>query len=75
MIYKEVLQERATNDGTGSTPNVRRQTQTQLNVSVSDMSEEERLKTIVPSDPTITPYMVTFAQDLVSGDLQEELFG
>ena len=78
MIYKELQQQRSGHNETyrPATQDLRRtQSSQQHNVSVSDMTEEERLKNVVPSDPNITPHMVTFAQDLVSGDLSEELFG
>ena len=74
MIYHESQREREAM-GPGNTPVVKRgQTQTQLNVSTSEMSEEERLQAAAPSDPSVTPHMVVFSQDLVKGDLSEQMF-
>ena len=75
MIYNEAKYERAITLPGGTPVVMRGHTQTQLNISISEMTKEERMKIVVPSDPSITPHMVTFAQDLVAGDLSEELFG
>ena len=74
MIYHESIREREAL-GLGSTPVVKRgHAQTQLNMSTSEMSKEERMKLVTPNDPSVTPHMVTFAQDLVTGDLSEQMF-
>lgn len=72
MLYHESKRERDETEQ-GNTPVVKRGN-TQLNVSVSEMSKEERLKAVVPEDPFVTPHMVVYAQDLVSGDLSEKMF-
>ena len=74
MVYHESKRRRAETTP-GQTPVVKKgSSQTQLNVSVSEMSEDERIKAAVPSDPTVSPYLVTYSQDLVSGDLTEQMF-
>jgi len=74
MIYYEVKKER---EGVipGLTPVAKRnQSLAELDVSASDLTKEERMKRVVSSDPTISPHIITFSQDLVAGELSEQMF-
>nr|CAB3265004.1 DNA polymerase epsilon catalytic subunit A-like [Phallusia mammillata] len=73
LIHSEAKKERSLM-APGLTPVVKRgHTQTQLNTSTTEMSKEERMKLVVPSDPSITPHIVTFSQDLVAGELSDQM--